>query len=143
MSISDFLLFVKNGIMVGVRSLKVTAHHLNKAGCCYEYNIRTQCHASLGATQYNAACQTHLPCTLNLSAAGRQRGREAEKERGRMEDGREGARGGWEGRREQGNTREGGREREREGEGGEREGEIEGGREGGEGAMGGSDGRKR
>ena len=48
---------------------------------------------------------------------GRQTGREAEKERGRMEDGREGAKGGW----EQGNTREGGR----------------GGREGGEG------GRKR
>ena len=31
-----FLLFIKNGFVVGVRSLKVTARHLNNAGCCYE-----------------------------------------------------------------------------------------------------------
>ena len=44
----------------------------------------SQCHAPLGATQYSVACQTH-----------RQAGREAGKERGRMEDGREGEQ--WEG----------------------------------------------
>ena len=65
----------------------------------------SQCHALLGAKQCSAACQTHIRCTLNWTAAGRQGEREAEKERGRMEDGREGAKGGW----EQGNTREGGR----------------------------------
>ena len=34
-SISDFLLFVKNGFVVGVRSLKVTARHSNNAGSSY------------------------------------------------------------------------------------------------------------
>ena len=66
----------------------------------------SQCHASLGATQYSAACQTHLRCTLNWTAAGR----DAEKERGRMEDGREGVREQGEFGREVGTRgREGGR----------------------------------
>ena len=119
---SDFLLFAKNGLVVGVRSLKVTA----RAGCCYECTPLSQCHASLVATQYSAACQTH---TVHIELdgarqAGRQAGRQA-RQAGRqslrrMEDRREGARGGW----EQGNGREGGRE-------GGREVESDEGREGG------------
>ena len=46
-------------------------------------------HASLGATQYSAACQTHM---VHIELDGGRQG--AENERGRMEDGREGARGG-------------------------------------------------
>ena len=65
----------------------------------------SQCHAPLGATQYNAACHIALHCTLNWTAAGMLAGREAEKERGRMDDWREGARWGWDGGSEQGNTR--------------------------------------
>ena len=53
----------------------------------------------------------HTRCTLNYSAmAGRQAGREARKERCRMEDVKEGGRKG-----RNGGGREGGREREREG----------------------------
>ena len=79
-----FLLFAKNGFVVGVHSLKVTASTLAAA----MNTPLSQCHASLGATQYSAACQTHIRCTLNWTG---QAGKEAEKERGRMEDGREGA----------------------------------------------------
>ena len=70
---------------MGVRSLKVTA----RAGCCYECTPLSQCHASLVATQYSAACQTH---TVHIELdgarqagrrqAGRQGGREAEKDGG-------------------------------------------------------------
>ena len=61
------------------------------------------CHASLGATQYSAACQTHIRCTLNCGR--RQAGREGDREGVRKVGGWERARGGW----EQGNTREGAR----------------------------------
>ena len=81
-----------------VRSLKVTARHLNNAGCCYEYNI----------VSVPRIARRYIQCS-----GGRQAGREAE-ERGMMEDGREGTRGGRDGGWEQGKTREG-RER---GEGG-------------------------
>ena len=40
----------------------------------------SQCHAWLGATQYSAACQTYIRCTLNWTPVGRQAGREAGKE---------------------------------------------------------------
>ena len=54
----------------------------------------SQCHAWLGATKYSAACQTHIRCTWNWTAGVRHAGREAGKERGRMEDGREQREGG-------------------------------------------------
>ena len=54
-----------------------------------------QCHAWLGAAHFSAVCQTHIRCSLNWTAGDRQAGREAGKGRGRMEYGREGARGGW------------------------------------------------
>ena len=44
-----------------------------------------QCHAWLGATQYSAACQTNIRCTLHWTAGSKQAGREAGKD------------GGWEG----------------------------------------------
>ena len=69
----------------------------------------SQCHASLGTTQYySAACQTHIhDCTVHIELDGdRQGGRQRRSEEGWMEDGREQGEGGW----EQGNTREGGRE---------------------------------
>ena len=51
-----------------------------------------QCHAWLGVTQYSAACQIHIQCTLNWTAGGRQAGQE----RGRMEELEwEGSPGGW------------------------------------------------
>ena len=97
---------------MGVRSLKVTACHLNNAGCCYEYTIVS---VPRIARHYTIQCSLPNTHTVHIELdggrqAGRQGGREAEKERGRMEDGTEGARGGWEGGWEQGNTREGGRE---------------------------------
>ena len=93
MAISDFLLFAKNGIVVGVRSLKVTA----RPGCCYEYTIVSVPRIARRYTIQSSLPNTH---TVNIELdgdrqAGIQAGREAEKERGRMEDGREGARGGW------------------------------------------------
>ena len=91
---SDVLLFAKNGFVVGVRSLKVTARNLNNAGCCYEYTI-----VSLPriARRYTILCSlqnTHIRCSLNWKAGGRHAWREAGKERGRMGDGREQGGGG-------------------------------------------------
>ena len=97
-SISDFLLFVKKGFVVGVHSLKVTARHSNNAGSSYEY---PHC---LGAmhrlaldnrpTQFNSPnTHTHTRCTLSCTTAGRQGGREAGKKRGRMEGGGMGGQG--------------------------------------------------
>ena len=83
-----FLLFAKNEFVVEVRSLKVTARHLNNPGCCYEYTIVSMTRIARRYT-ISATCQAHIRCTLNWMAAGRQAGRQ-----GRMEDGREGARGG-------------------------------------------------
>ena len=88
---------------MGVRSLKVTARHLNNAGCCYEYTIVS---VPRIARRYTIQCSLPNTHTVHIELdGGRQAGREAEKERGRMEDGREGASGGW----EQGNTKEGAR----------------------------------
>ena len=77
------------------------------------------------ARRYTIQCSLPNTHTAHIELDGdRQTGREAEKERGRMEDGREGARGGW----EQGNTREGGREAGRKAE--KERGRMEDGREG-------------
>ena len=104
--------------MVEVCSLKVTARHLNNAGCCYEYTIVSMTRI---ARRYTIQCSLPSTHTVHIELdGGRQAGRQ-----GRMEDGREGARGG------QGTRgREGGRE-------GGRKGASDGGRERGEG------GRKR
>ena len=41
----------------------------------------SQCHASLGATQYSAACQTHIRCTMHIELdGGRQGGRQRSEE---------------------------------------------------------------
>ena len=91
-----FLLFVKNGFVVGMRSLKVTAHHSNNAGSSYEYHhcvrVSATCRLALDKrpTQCNSP-HTHTWCTLSCSAEGRQGGREAGKKRGR-EGGTEGGR---------------------------------------------------
>ena len=60
------------------RSLKVTTGHWNDTFFWREHPIVSyQCHAWLGATQYSAACPTHIRCTLNWTAgAGRQGGRQ-------------------------------------------------------------------
>ena len=59
----------------------------------------SKCHGSLGATQYSVAGQTHIRCTLNLTAACRQAGRG----QGRSEEGlRVGGREQWEVGREEG-----------------------------------------
>ena len=121
-SISDFLIFAKNGFVVGVRSLKVTACHLNNAGCCYEYTIVS---VPRIARRYTIQCSLPNTHTVHIELdGGRQAGREALKERGMMEDGR----------REQG--RVGTREHEAGNREGERMGRMEGigrerGREGG------------
>ena len=43
----------------GVRSLKVTARHLNNTGCCYEYTIVSVPRIARRYT-ISAACQTHI-----------------------------------------------------------------------------------
>ena len=85
---------------MGVRSLKVTARHLNNAGCCYEYTIVS---VPRIARRYTIQCSLPNTHTVHIELDG---GRECGREGGRMDDGREGAMGGW----EQGNTREGGRD---------------------------------
>ena len=84
-----------NAFIIIIISLLLQRHFFSGAN-----TQLSQCHAWLCATQYSAACQTHIRCTLNCTARGMQAtqaGREAVKERGRMENGREGARG-WGGR---------------------------------------------
>ena len=72
----------------------------------------SQCHSLLGATQYSAACQTHIRC-IELDG-GRQGGRQRRSEEGWMMRGRGQGEGGREGENkgtrgsEQGKTREGG-----------------------------------
>ena len=131
MSISDFLLFPKNGFVVGVRSLKVTARHLNNAGCCYEYTIVS---VPRIARRYTIQCSLPNTNTVHIelwTAAGRQAGREAEKERGRVEDGRKGAREQGESGNKVTRGREGGREGRKGGSDDDRQGEsVSGGREG-------------
>ena len=92
--------------MVEVRSLKVTAHHLNNAGCCYEYTIVSMTRI---ARRYTIQCS--LPTTRRVHIeldGGRQAGRRAGRKAGRQA-GREGLMMGG---REQGEVREheGGRE---------------------------------
>ena len=103
--------------MVEVRSLKVTARHLNNAGCCYEYTIVS---ITRIARRYTIQCSLPSTHTVHIELdGGRQTGRQAGKD------------GGWEGgsKGRSGNTREGGRERGREnGSGRWREG-ARGGRE--------------
>ena len=90
LAISDFLLFVKNGFVVGVLSLKVTAHHSNKAGSSYE---KPHCPSVWRYTidLPSSTRQTHTRCTLSCTAAVRQGGREGGRG-GREEGGREGGR---------------------------------------------------
>ena len=90
-----FLLFVKKDSWWGARSLQRAIKTTPFSGA---NSLLSQCHAWLVAIQFSAPCQTHIQCTLNWTA----RGRHAGKERGRMDDGREGARGGWEQGRERG-----------------------------------------
>ena len=88
--------------MVEVRSLKVTACHLNNAGCCYEYTIVSTTRI---ARRYTIQCSLPSTYTVHIELdGGRQSGREAGKD------------GGWEGgsKGRSGNTRKGGRERGRE-----------------------------
>ena len=79
-SISDFLLFVKKGFVVGVRSLKVTVRHSNNVGFSYDYP------QTIWPTQFNSP-NTHAHThTVYIELHGsRQGGREAGKKRGRME----------------------------------------------------------
>ena len=66
---------------MGVRSLKVTARHLNNAGCCYEYTIVS---VSRIARRYTIQCS--LPNThtmqLNGTVAGREGGKEGARKDG-------------------------------------------------------------
>ena len=78
---SDFLLFVTNGFVVGVRSLKVTARHSNKAGASCEYPHCLSAMPRLALhnrrTQFNSPntnAPTHTRCTLNCTAADREEG---------------------------------------------------------------------
>ena len=94
-----FLLFAKNEFVVEVRSLEVTARHLNNAGCGYEYTIVSMTRI---ARRYTIQCSLPTTHTVHIELDGGQGGRE-----------------GWRmGGREQGEVREheGGREGEREGE---------------------------
>ena len=84
--------------MVEVRSLKVTARHLNNAGCCYEYTIVSMTRI---ARRYTIQCSLPSTHTVHIELDG---GRQAGGQ-GRM-GGREQGRSG--------NTRDGGRERGRE-----------------------------
>ena len=63
----------------GVRSLKVTARHLNNTGCCYEYTIVS---VPRIARRYTIQCSLPNTHTMNMELnGGRQAGREVEKQR--------------------------------------------------------------
>ena len=112
---SDFLLFVKNGFVVGVRC-QGNSESLKE--CEYPHCASATRRLALDNRTYSAqlANSTHTRCRPTLSWMGGRGGRVVRAEGGR--GGREGGRGGREGG-------EGGRE---VGEGG-REGGMEGGRE--------------
>ena len=97
---SDFLLFVKNGFVVGVHCLKVTARHSNNVGSRYEY---PHCLSAMHRVALdNRPTQSNLPNTHTVYIelhGSRQEGREV----GREEGGRQG------GRRKGGEGRERGR----------------------------------
>ena len=89
-SISDFLQFVKNGFVVGARTLNVTASHLLMA--------RPRHCLSATSSLHNSQCgsPTLYTHTVYIELGGR---RHADKQRGRMEGGRMGEQGA-EGREE-------------------------------------------
>ena len=141
-----FLLFAKNGFVVRVLSLKVTACHLNNTGCCYEYTIVS---VPRIARRYTIQCS--LPNTHMVNneldsgrQAGRQGSREGARKDGEWEGGSKGRVGGRVGTREHERGREGerGSEGGRKGEGVGTEGVKEGGRGGSEGGGGGREGVK-
>ena len=80
---------------MGVRSLKVTARHLNNAGCCYEYTIVS---VSRIARRYTIQCCLPNTHTVQRARGGweHEGGREGE---GGSDDDRQGesVRGGREG----------------------------------------------
>ena len=120
--------------MVGVRSLKATARHLNNAGWCYECTIVS---VPRIARRYTIQCSLPNTHTVHIelwTAAGRQGGRQRRSDEGWRMGGREQGEGGNKVTR----GREGGRER---GEGG-REGGSDDDRQG-EGVGGGREGRGR
>ena len=93
---------------MGVRSLKVTARHLNNAGCCYEYTIVS---VPRIARRYTVQCNLPNTHTVHIELDdGRQAGREGGREVARKDGGWEVGSKGRVGIRE----REGGREGERE-----------------------------
>ena len=113
-----FLLFAKNGFVVGVRSLKVTARHLNNAGLCYEYTIVS---VPRFARRYTIHCSLPNTHTVHIELdGGRQGGREGCREGARKDGGWEGGSKGRVGERlgsrDNEGVREGGREGGREGE---------------------------
>ena len=112
---------------MGVRSLKVTARHLNKAGCCYEYTIVS---VPRIARRYTIQCSLPNAHTVHIelwTAAGRQGGRQRRSEEGWRMGGREQGEGGnkvTRGREGRSEGREGGSDDDRQGE------SVSGGREG-------------
>ena len=87
--------------MLGVRSLKVTARHLNNAGCCYEYTI-----VSVPRIDRRYTIQCSLPNTHTVHIeldGGRQAGREGGRQRRSEEGWRMGGREQGKGGREDGN----------------------------------------
>ena len=97
---SDFLLFAKNGFVVGVCSLKVTARQLNNAGCCYEYTIVS---VPRIAGRYTTQCSLPNTHTAHIELdggrqAGREGGRQRRSEEGWRMGGREQGEGGNKGR---------------------------------------------
>ena len=100
---SDFLLFVKNGFVVGVRTLNVTAGHWKNAVCSYDYPHCASAtrRLALDNRTYTAQLANATRFRPTLSWIG---GAVAEWVRA------EGGRGGREGGREGEDGREGGRE---------------------------------
>ena len=78
------LLFVKNGFVVRVRSLKVPVHHSNS----HYVSATRRLALDNRPTQLNSPnTYTHTLCTLSCTAAGRQGGREEAMVDGGMEGG--------------------------------------------------------
>ena len=104
---------------MGMRSLKVTARHLNNAGCGFEYTIVS---VPRIATRYTIHCSLPNTHTVHIELdgdrqAGRQAGRQGGKQRRSEEGWRMGGREQGEGGREGGNKGTRGREGGREGRG--------------------------
>ena len=96
-SISDCLLFVKNGFVVGASTLNVTASHMLMARPRHCISATPSLHNSHCGTR---AARQHCIHTVYIELGGRRhadRQRGTGKQRGRMEGGVEGSRGGREG----------------------------------------------